>query len=249
MVKLTIDNREVIVPEGTTILDAAKTVNIEIPHLCYLKDLNEIAACRICVVEVEGKDVLVTSCNNVVCEGMVIYTNSPRVRKSRRTTMQLILSQHDCSCPSCVRSGNCALQKTANDLNIFSEAYPKDVKIIPWDKKSPLIRDAAKCIKCMRCIQVCDKIQSVDIWEVTGTGGRTSVGVSGNRTLSNTECTYCGQCVTHCPTAALRERDDTALVMNAINDPKKVTIVQVAPAVRAAWGENLGLSREEASAG
>ena len=163
--------------------------------------------------------------------------------------MQLILSQHDSSCTSCIRSGNCSLQKIANDLNIYSEAYPRDVKYIPWDKNSPLVRDESKCIKCMRCIQVCDKVQSMNIWQITGTGGRTSVGIPGCTPISMTQCTYCGQCVTHCPTAALRERDDTSPVMTAICDPKKVTIVQVAPAVRAAWGEKLGLSRDEATAG
>ncbi len=248
MVTLTIDRQTVTVPEGTTILDAAKTVHIDIPHLCYFKELNEIAACRICVVEVEGCDRLVTSCNNYVEEGMVVYTNSPKVIRSRRVTIQLILSQHDCNCPACVRSGNCMLQKIANDLNIFMDAYPKDVRPFRWDLNLPLIRDEGKCIKCMRCVQVCDKIQSVSIWDVVNTGSRTNIGVSGNRKLEMTECTYCGQCITHCPVGALRERDDTGRVIDAICDPEITTIVQVAPAVRSAWGENMGLTREQASA-
>ena len=248
MVTLTIDNRTATVPEGTTIMDAAKSVNINIPHLCYWKGLNEIAACRVCVVEVEGIDNLVTSCNNVVEEGMVVRTNSPAVRRSRRITIQLLLSQHNDSCPACVRSGNCELQKVANDLNIYEEAYPKMFKPTKWNKLLPLLRDDSKCIKCMRCIQVCDKIQSVSIWDVIGTGGRTSVGVTGSHKLEETACTYCGQCITHCPTAALRERDDTSKVMRAISDPNTVTVVQVAPAVRVAWGEMLGFSREEATA-
>ncbi|MBE6913745.1 MAG: 4Fe-4S dicluster domain-containing protein [Ruminococcaceae bacterium] len=248
MVTLTIDKQTVTVPEGTTILDAAKTVNIEIPHLCYFRELNEIAACRICVVEVDGCDRLVTSCNNYVEEGMVVHTNSPKVRRSRRVTIQLILSQHDCNCPSCVRSGNCMLQKIANDLNIVMNSYPKDVRPFRWDMNLPLIRDEGKCIKCMRCVQVCDKIQNVSIWDVVNTGSRTNVGVSGNRKLDATECTYCGQCITHCPVGALRERDDTTKVVEAICDPEITTIVQVAPAVRAAWGESMGLTREQASA-
>ncbi len=248
MVNLTIDNIAVSVPEGTTILEAAKSVHVEIPHLCYLKDLNEIAACRLCVVEVEGFDRLVTSCNNTVAEGMVVNTNSPRVRAARRTNIQLILSQHDSECTSCVRNGNCTLQSTARDLNIYSLAYDKNVKKRAWDKKLPLIRDESKCIKCMRCVQVCDKIQTVNIWDVSGTGIRTTVDVSHNRALDNSECTYCGQCITHCPVGALRERDDTSRVMAAIHNPDVVTVVQVAPAVRAAWGESLGVDREFASA-
>ena len=231
MVSLTIDNKKVSVPEGTTIMDAAKSVHIEIPHLCYLKGINEIAACRICVVEVEGNERLVTSCNNLAEEGMVIYTNSKKVRTSRRTTIQLLLSQHDSNCPSCVRSGNCSLQSVANDLNIYEEIYPKDVKYAKWNHNLPLIRNESKCIKCMRCVQICEKVQSVNIWDVSGTGSRTTVDVSLNRALDATECTYCGQCITHCPVGALRERDDTTRVMRAICDPEITTVVQVAPAV------------------
>jgi len=248
MVNLIIDKIPVCVPEGTSIIEAAKSVHIDIPSLCYLKDLNEIAACRICVVEVEGHTNLVPACNTLVVEGMVVHTNSPRVRSARRTNIQLILSQHDSQCTSCVRSGNCTLQSLARDLNIFSLAYDKNVKETPWNGNLPLIRDEAKCIKCMRCVQVCDKIQTVNIWDVSGTGIRTTVDVSHNRALDNSECTYCGQCITHCPVGALRERDDTSRVMAAIHDPEITTVVQVAPAVRAAWGESLGVDREFASA-
>ena len=248
MVNLVIDNINVSVPEGTTILEAAKSIHIDIPSLCYLKDLNEIAACRICVVDVEGHTNLVPACNTHVLEGMVVHTNSPRVRAARRTNIQLILSQHDSQCTSCVRSGNCTLQSLASDLNIYSLDYAKNVKETPWNKSLPLIRDESKCIKCMRCVQVCDNIQTVNIWDVSGTGTRTTVDVSHNRALDNSECTYCGQCITHCPVGALRERDDTAKVMAAIHNPDVITVVQVAPAVRAAWGESLGVDREYASA-
>ena len=249
MVNLTIDNIQLSVPEGTTIMEAAKTIGISIPKLCFLKDINEIAACRVCVVELEGMDRLVTSCNNAVQEGMVIYTNSPKVRHARRDTVQLILSQHDCECATCVRSGNCSLQKLANDLNIIEVPYKKRLEDFPWDKTFPLIRDSKKCIKCMRCIQVCDKIQDLHIWDVTSTGSRTSVNVTGNKKITEVPCSLCGQCITHCPVGALRERDDTEKVWDAIADKNKVTIVQVAPAVRTAWAEFLGIPREEGTMG
>lgn len=249
MVNITINNKAISVPEGTTIMDAAAGAGIPIPKLCYLKGINEIAACRVCVVEIEGLERLVTSCNNVVKDGMVIYTNSPKVRESRRHTVQLLLSQHDCKCTTCVRSGNCSLQTLANDLNIIEVPFKERYEELPWDKSFPLIRDASKCIKCMRCIQVCDKIQDLHIWDVTSTGSRTTVNVAGNRKINEVSCALCGQCITHCPVGALRERDDTELVWDAIADKKKVVVAQVAPAVRTAWGEALGLPIEEASVG
>ena len=249
MVNLTIGDKVISVPEGTTIMEAAKSSKIPIPKLCYLKGINEIAACRVCVVELEGMDKLITSCNNVVKEGMVIHTNSPKVRVDRRKTIQLILSQHDCKCATCVRSGNCTLQTVANDLNIIDLPYKERFETEPWDKNFPLIRDARKCVKCMRCIQVCDKVQGLKIWDVTGTGSRTTVGVSGNRQINQAACALCGQCITHCPVGALRERDDTEKVWEAIADEKKVVVAQIAPAVRAAWGEALGMKREEATFG
>lgn len=249
MVNLTIDNKAISVPSGTTIMDAAERNDIIIPRLCYLKGINEIGACRVCVVEVEGQDKLIPSCNNTVEEGMVVYTDSPRVRMNRKNTVELILSQHDCRCAACVRSGNCSLQKLANDLNIIDLPFRQELEITPWKQDFPLIRDSKKCIKCMRCVQVCDKIQSLNIWDVESTGSRTTVNVSKNRKIEEADCSLCGQCITHCPTGALRERDDTTKVWRAIHDPKKVTVVQVAPAVRTAWGEALGLSREEATMG
>lgn len=249
MVNLIIDDKVISVPEGTTIMEAAKSSKIPIPKLCYLKGINEIAACRVCVVELEGMDKLITSCNNVVKEGMVIHTNSPKVRVDRRKTIQLILSQHDCKCATCVRSGNCTLQTVANDLNIIDLPYKERFETEPWDKNFPLIRDARKCVKCMRCIQVCDKVQGLKIWDVTGTGSRTTVGVSGNRQIDQAACALCGQCITHCLVGALRERDDTEKVWEAIADEKKVVVAQIAPAVRAAWGEALGMKREEATFG
>ena len=231
MVKLTIDNLPVKVKEGTTILKAAETVGVHIPTLCYLEGINEIGACRVCIVEIEGKRQLEASCNTAVEEGMVVYTNSPRVRKARKTVVELILSQHDCLCATCVRSGNCELQTVANDLGILQQTYKREVKDAVWPKSFPLVRDMAKCIKCMRCVQICDKVQDMHIWDVEGTGSRTNIDVSHNRSIKESDCTICGQCITHCPTGALRERDDTDKVLEALADPEKITVIQVAPAV------------------
>ena len=247
MVTLRIDNVTLEVSENTTILAAAKQAGIRIPTLCYFKDLNEIGACRVCVVEVEGEDRLVAACNTKVSDGMVVLTNSPRVREARKVNVELILSEHDCYCPACVRSGNCKLQDVANDLNILDLAYDRAPERNAPDGNFPLIRTASKCIKCMRCVQVCDKVQSLNVWEVKGTGGRTTIGVKGNKKIWDTDCSLCGQCITHCPTGALRERDDTQKVWDALADPDRITVVQIAPAVRSAWAEGLGLSKEEAT--
>ena len=249
MVNLTIDGKQILVEGNVTIMEAAASNGIPIPKLCYLKGINEIAACRVCVVELEGKEKLITSCNNVVKEGMVIYTNSPKVRRHRRAIVEMILSQHNCECVTCSRSGNCSLQKIANDLNIFDIPFKMQLERQQWDKNFPLIRDSSKCIKCMRCVQVCDKIQGLGIWDVEGTGSRTTINVAGHRSIDEADCALCGQCITHCPVGALRERDDTEKVWRAIEDKDKIVVAQVAPAVRTAWGEELGLAPEDAKVG
>lgn len=249
MVNLTIDGKAISVEENTTIMEAAAQNGIPIPKLCYLKGINEIAACRVCVVELEGKDKLITSCNNVAKDGMVIYTNSPKVRKHRRTTVELILSQHDCQCVTCSRSGNCSLQKVANDLNILEIPFKMQLEKQPWNKQFPLIRDSSKCIKCMRCVQVCEKVQGLGVWDVEGTGSRTTINVAGHKKIEEAACSLCGQCITHCPVGALSARDDTEKVWDAIADKDKIVVAQVAPAVRAAWGEELGFAPEEATVG
>ena len=249
MVNLTIDGFSCSVPEGTTVMKAAAGLGIDIPHLCYLEGINEISACKVCVVELQGKVKLITACNNKVEEGMVIFTNSPKVRAVRRTNVELILSQHDCHCATCVRSGNCSLQKLSNDLGIVEVPFKKEVMDLPWNQEFPLIRDFKKCIKCMRCVQICENVQQMKVWDVQNTGSRTTVDVSLNRTIEESGCTLCGQCITHCPTGALRERNDIPKVFDVLADPEKVTVVQVAPAVRTAWGEEMGLSKEEATEG
>lgn len=252
MVNITVNGMPIAVPEQTTILQAAAAAGVDIPHLCYLKHLNEIGACRVCCVEIEGERNLVPSCNNPVVEGMAIHTNTERVRSTRRINVELVLSQHDCHCATCLRSGNCHLQNIANDLGILENPYPRDlvtgVRAL-WPKDFPLYRDTNKCIKCMRCVQVCDKVQGVNVWDLSGTGSRTRVDVSHNRRIKLSDCTLCGQCITHCPTGALRERDDTQRAFAAIADPDKITVVQIAPAVRTAWGERLGLEPDVATVG
>jgi len=249
MVNLTIDNIPVSVKENTTIMEAAAGINIEIPKLCFLKGLNEIAACRVCVVELKGKDKLITSCNNVCEEGMEIFTNSKKVIRDRRKTVELILSQHDNRCVICAKSGNCSLQKVANDLNILEIPFAIELEKQPWNKNFPLIRDSSKCIKCMRCIQVCDKMQTLSVWDLHGTGARTTVNVTGYKKIEEADCSLCGQCITHCPVGALSERDDTSKFWDAIADPEKTVVVQIAPAVRTAWGEVFGLKDKDATVG
>ena len=249
MVNVEINGRSLSVPEGSTILSAAQEAGIPIPHLCYLKEINEIAACRICVVELEGTQRLIPACNTQVEEGMVIRTNSPRVRSARRTNLRLILSEHNSTCTTCIRSGNCALQTLSHDFNIHYQPYQLQPEKSRVNLDAPVVREASKCIKCMRCVQVCDKVQGMHIWDVAGTGSRTTVDVSFNRLLKNTDCTFCGQCVTHCPTAALTIRDDSNKVLRALADPQITTVIQVAPAVRVAWAEAFNLSPKFASAG
>lgn len=250
MVNITINNVPVSVKEGTTIMEACKEAKMPVPSLCYLKDINEIGACRVCVVEVKGIDRLVTSCNNHVKEGMEILTNSPKVREARRINIKMILSQHNCFCPTCVRTGNCQLQKVASELGYGSGAYNQHITYNNWPQDFPLIRDESKCIKCMRCIQICDKVQSLKVWDIAKTGSRTTVDVSLRRDIKEADCALCGQCITHCPVGALTSRDDKRPVFSQngfLNKKGKTTVVQVAPAVRTAWAESFRLSRKFAS--
>ncbi len=251
MVNVTVNGRPISVPEGGTILEATKLAGCPVPTLCFLKDVNEIGACRVCVVELEGADHLITACNNKCVEGMAIRTNSQKVREARRTNIELILSQHRTNCPTCNRDVSCQLKKVAHSINMddtmnYRHEFPED----DWDYSFPLIRNESKCIKCMRCVSFCEKVQTLGVWDMVGTGSHTTVGVSGARNIRNADCALCGQCITHCPVAALHVRDDTKALFGlngALNDPNKIVVAQVAPAVRTAWGERFGISPEVAT--
>ncbi len=247
MVNITINGKQLSVKEGKTILQAALENGFLIPTLCFLKDINEVAACRVCVVEIKGNERLSAACNTVVAEGMDILTDSRRVIEARRNNVALILSQHDCHCPTCVRNGNCSLQYLAGDMNLLDNPYPAKLAENTWDMTLPLIRTDSKCIQCLRCVNVCAQIQGMNVWDLIGTGSRSNVGVRDGKKLTEVNCTYCGQCITHCPVGALRERDDTQRVLDAINDESKTVVLQVAPAVRAAWGDGLGLPSKMAT--
>ncbi len=242
MVNVKINGLDYQVPAGSTILEAAHSVGIEIPTLCYLKEINAIGACRICVVEVKGARSLVASCVFPVNEGMEIYTNSPKVIEARKTTLELILSTHKKECLSCVRSGNCELQKLCadygiEDANAFSGAmvtYPID------DSATHMYRDNDKCILCRRCVAVCEKLQDVAVIGANARGFDTHIGSAFEYKLGDVACISCGQCISACPVGALSEKDDTQKVFDAINDPSKHVIVQTAPAVRVGLGEEFG---------
>ena len=242
MVNIKINGFDYQVPAGSTILEAAHSVGIEIPTLCYLKEINAIGACRICVVEVKGARGLVAACVFPVNEGMEIFTNTPKVINARKTTLELILSTHKKECLSCVRSGNCELQKLCKDYGIEDEnAFAGEFINYPIDASAThMYRDNEKCILCRRCVAVCDKIQGVSVIGANARGFDTHIGSAFEYKLGDVACVSCGQCITACPTGALSERDDTQKVLDAINDPDKHVIVQTAPAVRVGLGEEFG---------
>ena len=243
MINLKINGMDVSVPAGSTILEAARQVGIEIPTLCFMKEMNEIGACRICVVEAnEGRGFrIVASCVYPVTEGMEVRTNSVEVQKSRRTTLELLLSTHDRKCLSCVRSGNCEFQKLCNDYGVTDEAiFDGDKPVYDLDVSAPhMIRDNNKCVLCRRCVAAC-KAQHVAVIGANDRGIDTNVACGFNLGLNDVGCVSCGQCIVNCPTGALTEKDDTDKVFEAISDPEKIVIVQTAPAVRAALGEEFG---------
>ena len=242
MVNLKINNIDVSVPAGTTILQAAKSANIEIPTLCYMKEINEIGACRICVVEVKGARSLVASCVYPVNEGMEVFTASPRVLKARRMTLELLLSNHNRKCLSCVRSGSCELQALCNEYGVDNDGKYDGAKTESEidDSAAHMYRDNSKCILCRRCIAVCEKNQAVSVIGANERGFATHVGSPFEALLDETSCVSCGQCVVNCPTGALSEKDSTAQVWEALSDETKHVIVQTAPAVRSAIAEEFG---------
>ena len=242
MVNLKINNVDVTVPAGSTILEAARAANIDIPTLCYMKEINEIGACRICVVEVKGARTLVAACVYPVNEGMEVFTSTPKVMKARRMTLELILSNHNRKCLSCVRSGNCELQKLCNEYGVENDGkYDGDVTPSELDDSAiHMYRDNSKCILCRRCVAVCEKNQAAAVIGANERGFATHVGSAFEALLDETACVSCGQCIVNCPTGALSEKDDTAKVWEALADDTKHVIVETAPAVRAAIAEEFG---------
>ena len=242
MVNLKINNLDVRVPEGTTILEAAREAGIRIPTLCFLKDVNEIGACRICVVEVEGARSLVASCVYPVSEGMVVHTNTDQVRHSRRLTLELIMSNHRMDCLTCSRNAHCELQELANELGIDAVRYAND-EMLPQieDSALHLIRDNSKCILCRRCTATCHKVQQVGVISPNERGFNTHISCAYDRDLGEVDCVSCGQCVVVCPTGALSIKRDDDAVWAAVTDPAKHVVVAPAPAVRVTLGEYFGM--------
>lgn len=242
-ITIKINGREVSAPAGSTILDAANIAGVDIPTLCYMKKINEIGACRICVVEVKGAKTLVTACVYPIAPNMEVFTNTPRVIESRRKTLQLMLSNHNRSCLSCVRNGNCELQALCKKYGVDNEARYDGAKTpsIPDMTAPHMIRDNSKCILCRRCVAVCKEVQNIGVIGANARGFRTNIGSAFKMGLGNTSCVNCGQCIAVCPTGALTEKDYTKEVFDAINDNEKVVLVETAPAVRAALGECFGM--------
>jgi len=241
-INITIDGKQLQVPKDYTILQAARDAGIGIPTLCYLKDANEIGACRMCLVEVKGGRVLQASCVCPVSDNMEVFTNSPAVRVARKSNLELILSNHDRKCLTCVRSTNCELQKLANDLGVtempfdgVNNEYEVD------DLSASIVRDNNKCIVCRRCVAVCRKNQSTAVIEAKNRGFKTTVGSPFDKSLRDVSCIMCGQCITACPTGALREKDHTARVWDALANSDLHVVVQTAPSVRVALGEEFGM--------
>lgn len=242
MINVTIDGIKTQVPKSYTILEAARTLNINIPTLCFLKGLNEVGACRMCVVEVQGARTLQASCVQPVAEGMVVKTNSPAVLEARRTILDLILSRHERECLTCSRNLNCELQKLCEEMGIDKVSYEGEKIRYKLDEASAaIVRDQNKCVLCGRCIAVCNKIQNTGAIAFAKRGVSTTVTTSYNKGLSEVNCINCGQCIKICPVGALREKDDTDKVWKAIEDQTKHVVVQTAPAVRVALGEEFGM--------
>ncbi|MBQ7445613.1 MAG: iron hydrogenase small subunit [Clostridia bacterium] len=244
MINLKIDGTPVTVPEGTTILEAARQAGVKIPTLCFLKDINEIGACRMCVVEIKGARALQAACVYPVSEGLEVITNSPKVRKSRKITLELILSNHDRRCLECTRSQNCELQALSKELGVNEIRFPalSDKKLLPIDSISPsVVRDPNKCVLCRRCVSVCKNVQTVGVIDTMERGYRTVVGSPFGKSLAETPCVNCGQCIAVCPTGALTEKSEKSEVWAALADPDKYVVFQTAPAVRFSIGEAFGM--------
>lgn len=243
MVNLTINGKQIQAQQGTTILEAARAAGVYIPTLCYHPELRPEGACRLCMVEASGARTLVASCVYPVSEGMVVKTNTDKVREARKTVVELLLANHPKDCLCCQKSGDCELQKIAADLGLRKIRFEGgETKAHTIDCSNPsLVRDQEKCILCGRCIRICRDVQGMNVYSFAGRGFNTIVSTAFEHDLKDAVCTYCGQCASVCPTGAIVEKDDTEQVWKAINDPDKVVIVQTAPSVRVALGEELGI--------
>ncbi len=241
MINLTINNKKITVEEGTTILEAAKQNNILIPSLCYLEGVHKIGSCRICVVEQEGVKNLQASCITTVREGMVIHTNTERVRKARKVLYELMLSDHPKDCLKCLRNRNCEFQELGELIQVDESRFEGEKsKDFVDETSASIVRDNSKCILCKRCVTVCNEVQGVGILNPQFRGFATEVSPGSELPLGSAACTYCGQCTTVCPVGALKEKDSAKAVWDALMDPKKTVIVQTAPAIRVALGEEFG---------
>ena len=242
MVNLTIDNQKITVPKGTTILNAAKQAGIDIPTLCFLKDINEVGDCRMCIVEVEGRRGFATSCIQTVEEGMVVHTHTPNVLEARHVILDLIISNHAKDCLTCTRSGNCELQALATKFNVLNIEFEGERTEHKIDDLSPsIVRDFNKCILCRRCVAACKNVQKIGAIDCINRGFESCISTVGDHSLNDVNCTFCGQCIEACPTGALHEKETINDVWVKLKDSDTTVIVQTAPAVRVALGEEFGM--------
>ncbi len=242
LVTLTIDGESIKVKEGTTILQAAKKAGIDIPTLCFLKDINEVGDCRMCIVEVEGRRGFATSCIEKVKEGMVVHTHTPNVLEARRVILDLIISNHHKDCLTCTRSGNCELQVLATKFNVLNVEYPGEMSKHRIDDKSPaIVRDFNKCILCRRCVATCKNVQGIGAIDCINRGFESCISTVGDHSLNDVNCAFCGQCIQSCPTGALHEKESLNEVWVKLKDPDAYVVVQTAPSIRVALGEEFGM--------